>query len=147
MLSRLRLPIIVGALVMGTIGAAWYCSLAAADDPPPKRDRAADPMKSKLDDSQQILEGLVNEDYEQISSAAERLLKTCKKEVEPARRGKVYRQHTTEFRRTLEKLVKVADQKNADAAALSYLHLTMTCIDCHKFIRANEASDGDTHRR
>ena len=49
------------------------------------------------------------------------------------------------FRRQANALTKAAQEKNLDAATLAYVRLTMSCVDCHKFVRgkiiANAAGD------
>ena len=42
---------------------------------------------------------------------------------------------TTDFQRHADELVKQAKAKNIDAATLAYVKLTMSCVQCHKFIR------------
>jgi hypothetical protein len=47
-----------------------------------------------------------------------------------------YDEHTTEFRRNAGHLLKMAKKANIDGATLSYLQLTMNCINCHKHVRS-----------
>ena len=42
---------------------------------------------------------------------------------------------TTDFQRHADDLVKQAKAKNIDGATLAYVKLTMSCVQCHKFIR------------
>jgi hypothetical protein len=32
-------------------------------------------------------------------------------------------------------MVKMAKDKNLDGAALAYVQLTMSCVNCHKYVR------------
>lgn len=93
-------------------------------------------MRQKLKDAQEVLEGLALEDFELIKKGADRMRHMSKATEWHVIAGPEYVQHSAEFRRCCEELFRQADKKNIDAAAMSYLHLTTTCIDCHKFVRS-----------
>ena len=40
-----------------------------------------------------------------------------------------------DFQRSADSLAQNARDKNVDAAALSYMKLTLTCVECHKYVR------------
>jgi hypothetical protein len=46
-----------------------------------------------------------------------------------------YDQHSATFRRQVDALAKAARNKNLDGATLAYVRMTMSCVDCHKFVR------------
>jgi hypothetical protein len=93
-------------------------------------------MRGKLDASQQILEGLVTEDFDLISKGADRLRVMSMRAEWNVLRGPVYEDQSASFRRSAELLGKMAKEKNIDGASLTYLHMTMQCINCHKFTRS-----------
>jgi hypothetical protein len=39
------------------------------------------------------------------------------------------------LRRNAESLIDNCKDRNLDAAALSYVELTLTCVRCHKYVR------------
>jgi hypothetical protein len=47
----------------------------------------------------------------------------------------MYRQHSSEFRRAAERPAKRGTAKRLDTAALAYMHVTLTCINCHKYVK------------
>src|SRR5204863_284991 len=47
----------------------------------------------------------------------------------------LYVLYSAEFQRVADNLAKNAQDKNLDAAALSYVELTLTCVKCHKHVR------------
>ena len=49
--------------------------------------------------------------------------------------GPIFAQQSAEFRNAAKDVLNYAKKKNIDGASLSYLHLTMTCIACHKQIK------------
>ncbi len=56
--------------------------------------------------------------------------------------GPVYAQYSAEFSRLCNQLVKMSKEKNIDGAALSYMHLTLTCISCHKHVHNTKITAG-----
>jgi hypothetical protein len=38
-------------------------------------------------------------------------------------------------------LLKAADEERTDAAALSYLQLTLSCVRCHQHVRQNRVAN------
>jgi hypothetical protein len=91
-------------------------------------------MKLKLEYSKNILDGLVTEDFEKISKGAKSLNALGKRkwlENESAD----YRTQNQVFWFTAGTLALAAEQKNIDAATLSYTQMTHSCINCHKLLR------------
>lgn len=92
-------------------------------------------MRAKLEASKTVMEGLVTENFDQVSAGAQKLLvmsKAAEWQVVP---GPIYSQHSAEFQRSAERLLKQSEEKNLDGATLSYLQLTMSCVTCHKYVR------------
>jgi hypothetical protein len=107
---------------------------------PPKNAKKADSkldelMKAKLNHSQKVLEGVALGDFKEIARNAEELISISKQAEWQVIHTPQYELRSNEFRRTAEELVKNAEAKNLDAAALSYVELTMTCVKCHKYVR------------
>lgn len=95
-------------------------------------------MRAKLDDNTKILEGLMTNQFDQIVEAADHLLLMSKATEWHVIQGPIYKQHSTEFRRAVERLKIDAEKKKLDAATLAYMHMTMTCVSCHKFVRGTQ---------
>jgi hypothetical protein len=114
---------------------AWNATRAG--QPVQKRTRA-EFMREKLNFSKDVLEGLALEQYATIEKGAKALKKLSEAaEWEVATIPSVtdYVMLTTDFQRHADELVKQAKAKNIDAATLAYVKLTMSCVQCHKFIR------------
>ena len=58
-----------------------------------------------------------------------------------------YEIHSNQFRRSAETLIKDAKDKNLDAAALTYVELTLTCVRCHKYVREERMTRLDLDSR
>ena len=92
-------------------------------------------MKKKLEYSQNILSSLATEDFASISknAALMKALDGLEKYVHP--RGKEYRMQLQTFQFANDELLRNAEEKNVDGAALAYVQLTMSCVNCHKVLR------------
>ena len=93
-------------------------------------------MRAKLKSAQQALEGLATEDFKEIQNAAIHMQAMSNSNEWHAIQGIAYAQYSAEFRRCCEDLAKRAEQKNTDAAAMSYVQLTMACMNCHRYVRS-----------
>ena len=103
-----------------------------ADDPPKK---VRDLMHKKLENSQKILEGIAINDFKLIAKHAEELIDLSKQVEWKVLKTPQYEIHGNQFRRSAETLIKDAKDKNIDAAALTYMEMTLTCVRCHKYVR------------
>lgn len=97
-------------------------------------------MRDKLEDNSEILEGLMTENFEEMIEAAEHLKLMSTATEWHVIQGPIYKQHSAEFRRAADQLIVDAKKKNLDAATLDYVHLTMTCVSCHKFVRGTRVA-------
>src|SRR5260370_26539628 len=124
-----QLLFITVAVVPLTLGPA---TLSRADKAPP---RANELMKKKLMHSQKVLEGLALNDFDTISKHGEEMLLISKTAEWRVLKTTEYELFSNSFQRSAGDLVKHAKDKNLDAAALSYVELTLTCVKCHKHVR------------
>ena len=101
-----------------------------------KRNRATkELMREKLELSQRVLEGLATEDYDLIIAKGTRLSAMSKEADWRMFENPDYDLQSAIFRRHVNSLVKAAKDGNLDAATLAYVRVTMSCVDCHKFVR------------
>lgn len=92
-------------------------------------------MEKKLEHAQKVLKGVAIKDFKLIRTNAEDLIDISKQVEWKVLKTSQYELHSNEFRRNAEELVKNAKDKNLDAAALSYVEMTLTCVRCHKYVR------------
>ena len=92
-------------------------------------------MSRKLSSSSQILKGLMIEDFDLIKDNADSLLKMSKQERWRASNDMMYLQHSTQFRSAVDELIDAAESKSVDGASLQWVNVTMSCIQCHKWVR------------
>ena len=98
-------------------------------------------MYKKLDASNLILEGLVTENFGKIEKGAKQLETMSEAEQWRVSNDVIYRQLSEDFRRVAKQLQKDSDNATADAAALTWIKITMSCIECHKYTKGILISD------
>lgn len=99
-------------------------------------------MRRKLGSSNKILEGLAVEDYKLIQAGAAELSKLSKTEAWRVSNDVMYRQHSREFQIKALQLGRMAKESKLEGAALSYVQVTLSCIECHKWVRAELMANG-----
>jgi len=91
-------------------------------------------MQKKLEYSEKILAGLAREDFEQIGKNA-RSMKALTQMEKWVRGSGEYRSQLQIFQNANEQLIRMADDEKLDGAALAYVQLTLSCVNCHKAVR------------
>src|SRR5262245_8940398 len=138
-------------VVAGTLlGIAWSLPTpdSVADDKPApaaKEEPAKKPtnkklamkafMRKKLEASQSLMEGLALEDFDLIANGAKQLKATSAAAEFLVIHDPLYTENADEFRRIIDKLEKAAKEKRIDGATLAYMDMTMSCVECHKYVR------------
>ena len=92
-------------------------------------------MRAKLASSQRVVEGLMAKDFDLIRKGGDELSKICLATQWQAEDDQVYAHYRSELRRAGLKLVQLAEEKNLDGAAYTYMHSLTTCINCHEHCR------------
>jgi hypothetical protein len=123
-----RLPFVLVALA-----ALAYVPAPNGRAAPP--DKVQELMRRKLTQSQKVLEGIAVQDFDLIAKHARELLTISKQTEWKVLETPLYEVYSNELRRNAEELIENARKKNVDAAALSYVDLTLNCVKCHKHVR------------
>lgn len=95
-------------------------------------------MRQKLIHSQSVLEGLAVEDYDQILTHGKKLIAMSQEGAWSVLGGTEYAELSQNFRRNAEALVKAANLASLDGATLAYVRVTMSCVECHKYVRSRQ---------
>jgi hypothetical protein len=101
-------------------------------------------MRQKLQHSQRVLEGITLEDFELVAKEARKLSALSQDASWRAFNNPEYVQHTATFRRHVDALARAAANRNVEGATLAYFNVTMSCVECHKFIRGQKAARLET---
>jgi hypothetical protein len=92
-------------------------------------------MEKKLHYTHRLITSLAIEDFKQMALDARELKligDTALMKVSP---NLEYVRFSTEFSSVLEELGRRAKAHDLNGATLSYIRLTMNCVDCHKYVR------------
>jgi hypothetical protein len=92
-------------------------------------------MRKKLAASNQILEGLCTEDLALVKAGALQMQEMSNAERWRVSNDVMYRQFSADFREITQGLADAAEAGNADRVALKWMDATMSCLDCHRFVR------------
>jgi hypothetical protein len=134
----------VSASLVFSIFALVFAVPGQSDEPRKEPDKKiAQLMHRKLESSQKVLEGIVVNDFEKIARNAEELIEISKEAEWKVVKTETYDIYSNDFRRHAQTLVKNAKEKNVDAAALTYVELTLTCVRCHKHVRETRKTSFD----
>ncbi len=101
----------------------------------PPTNNLKDFMRAKLSHSQKVLEGLTTENYELIAKNSQAMSLLSLETNWQVLQTTEYLDRSKEFRRIADAVTKAANKKNLDGAVLAYVQLTMSCIECHKYVR------------
>uniref|UniRef100_A0A7C2P3Y0 Cytochrome C n=1 Tax=Schlesneria paludicola TaxID=360056 RepID=A0A7C2P3Y0_9PLAN len=145
MVRRLPLFAFVSILAVGLLSAGWFAQAAAQARAQEKAAKDADLrafMRKKLDACSQILEGLTTENGPLAKAGADALTELSSAEKWRVSNDVVYKQFSEEFQRTAKKLADSAEKGNFDDVTLKWIDATLSCIECHKFVRGMRIAGG-----
>ncbi|MCF6159459.1 MAG: hypothetical protein E3K32_13025 [wastewater metagenome] len=130
----------VFCLLMGSIGLAEEVG----------KKKLKEQMQRKLSNTQDLLEGIVMEDFEKIRKSANNLVDVCEVVgwTEEKTKGQ-FKDYDTHFHDLASELVALADARNLEGSQNKYNQVVMMCINCHQHVRDVEASEkypGGTHK-
>jgi hypothetical protein len=93
-------------------------------------------MNRKLQLSQEVLAGITSGDFDKIVKNAQAMRSLDK--VEAFIRGSTpgYRTQLQFFDESLDEIIRQAQKDNLEGAALGFTQLTISCVNCHKQLRA-----------
>ncbi len=135
------LCIFSGLLLVAAIAAVTLdTSKAATTDETPASVAAAGRslMRQKLESSQRLLEALTLADFERIISNAEDLQRISLEARWTQPHSPEYAEYGEDFRHALTRVVRASENHNIDGAALNFVQVILTCVQCHKVVREGE---------
>lgn len=108
---------------------------AIRGDDPKEPERKPVLMRKKLELSQKILAGLVNEDFNEIEKNAKIMNTFVHLEQWMNAKRPGYVAQLNIFHLANDELIRLAGEKNLEGSSLAYMQLTLSCVNCHKVIR------------
>jgi hypothetical protein len=98
-------------------------------------------MKKKLQHTQFLIDGLAREDFALIHDHASELKKLGEGSFKRISPNLTYVKFTAEFVSICDELDRRAKEQDLNGATLSYIRLTINCVECHKFTRDSRILD------
>lgn len=95
-------------------------------------------MRQKLDHAQKLLSALSMGDFDQMGQHARELQRISLEARWSQPHSPSYAEYGDDFRAALDRVVASADKQNIDGAALNYVQVVLTCVQCHKVVREGE---------
>jgi hypothetical protein len=92
-------------------------------------------MKQKLKYSQEILNGLAQEDFALIEKNALAMKGLNKIESFVRQKPEGYRTQLKTFEFSVSELLRNSQDKSIDGATLAFTQMTISCVNCHKELR------------
>jgi hypothetical protein len=108
------------------------------------REGVRDIMRVKLDHAQAVVEALAREDYDALGKHAQHLALLSLDAGWRVLQTDEYAQHSNDFRRHAHAIRDAAKKRNIDGAALAYVQLTLSCVNCHKYVRSTRTARRDS---
>lgn len=95
-------------------------------------------MQQKLKHAQDLLSALSIGDYEHMVLHARELQRISLEARWSQPHSPSYAGYGDDFRNALERVASAAEKQNIDGAALNYVQVVLTCVQCHKVVREGE---------
>jgi len=131
-MCALVVAVLVGGLPFLT-GYGQETKKAEPQKPDPKKVKEL--MHRKLDHSQRLLEALALGQLDGVAKHGDELIRIAKEAEWKAYDTLQYEMWSKDFRQSTEAMVKAAKEKNLQGARLNYLGMTMSCFNCHSYVR------------
>jgi cytochrome c556 len=117
------------------LAACFLATVCMAAEPEEEEKKPSYWMEKKLEYSEKILAGLASGDFEAIAKTARSMSALSQMEKWVRSGLPEYRAQLHIFQNANQQLVRTADNENLDGAALAYVQMTLSCVNCHKVVR------------
>ena len=142
-MQQQRTCLILASLLVLTLGAALDRGRADDKNPADTKGQKNEStpttsqafMRDKLARANQLLGGLAVEDFDKVAESAKTLRMLSRAASWYVFDSDEYMRYSKNFQEQASDLERHARDKNLDAASLDYVRLSLTCIECHKYVR------------
>lgn len=122
-------------VVLLLIPVGIWLAVAPAQETPQPSSRATF-MRTKLVHAQKVLEGIAKENYEEVAKHSEAISLLTMEEQWNVLTTETYLRQSRAFRDAADAITDAAKARNVDAMSLAYVDMTLSCVKCHKQLRA-----------
>ena len=92
-------------------------------------------MRSKLENTKQVLEGIALEDFEKIATGADKMNALTEADAWHVFNTPKYTELTVDFHKAVRQLTTAAKENDLEAATLRFMTVVTTCVSCHEHVR------------
>ncbi len=92
-------------------------------------------MREKLAHAEKVLEALMTSNFAQLARESNALVDATKAPGWTVLKTSDYARYSAGFLRASEDLREAATKRDSDAAAISYVSLTLSCYQCHRYMK------------
>lgn len=129
--------VVVGLGCCAALGFAWLQDQQDEDRrDEQKRIERRDAMRAKLMYSQNVVEGLSTKNFKLVAEAAKEIEQIMRGDAWQPKDSPEYERLNGELRMAADRLQTSANKGDLEASALRYFDLTLSCIDCHEYLRS-----------
>lgn len=107
----------------------------SAEGQAPRPNQVEPIMQAKLRHSQKLLESIALGDLEKVAKESQALSLLAAEANWSVLQTPKYLRYSSDFRHAADAITDAARDRNLDGAALGYVQLTMSCVQCHKHVR------------
>ncbi len=100
-------------------------------------------MQAKLAHSQKILEAILTSDFGLLDRESSAIVQVTKSPAWSVLYSPEYIRQTGAFLRAIDDLRDAAKGADLDGAASSYVSLTLTCFQCHRYMKNKRLATGE----
>jgi len=110
-------------------------AVLTSTDVPAQTPATAQVMRAKLVHSQRVLEAIMTSDFALLERESAELARATQSPSWSVFKSAEYARHTAAFLRATQDLGDAAKGHDLDAAALHYMSLTLSCFQCHRYMK------------
>lgn len=124
-------------MLVAFTGAIWCAATTAGGD------ELREFMRAKLKHSQNVLEGLVLNDFEKVGKGAQEMSLLSLAATWQVLQTPDYLEYSRKFRTAADALGEAAKKRDLEASTKAYNTLTVRCVECHKYVRGVRMAQAD----
>jgi hypothetical protein len=98
-------------------------------------------MALKLRHTHELITALAVEDYDRLADSTQALKRVGRDTLWKVSPNIAYVKYSSEFAMIADELARCAREHDLNGATLSYVRLTINCVDCHKDVRDHRILD------
>jgi hypothetical protein len=134
-MNRITAAAALAPVIAALLAAQQPESRPAPRDDGQDRQEIRKDMAEKLKGAQELMTGLAIENYEMLADRANVLRRIGAGSLAKVSPSLEYLKYNAEFVAIAEQLERRARTRDLNGATLSYVRLTINCVECHKYVR------------